>query len=222
MAALAFRGWSDAALAFYRRLEADNTRDFWTANKATYEGEVREPFEALSELVADEFGPLRIFRPNRDVRFSKDKSPYKTNCYAVAEGEGGEAFYVALSADGLTAASGYWMMANDQLARYRAAVVDDAAGPALEGIVADLAKAKLAVEGHALKTAPRGFARDHPRIELLRMKSVAVMRSFEPATWLATKAAAKRITDLWRAAGPMNAWLGQHVGPSTEPPDGWR
>ena len=72
-----FRGWSDEALDFYRRLEAENNRTFWTANRATYEAEVKAPFEALSDLVADEFGPLKVFRPNRDVRFSKDKSPYK-------------------------------------------------------------------------------------------------------------------------------------------------
>lgn len=217
-----FRGWSDEALTFYERLEADNSKAFWTANKATYEAEVRAPFDALSDLVAGEFGPLRVFRPYRDVRFSKDKSPYKTRCYGVAEGEGGEAYYVELSARGLVAASGYWMMANDQLARYRAAVDDDDAGPELERAVAEVRARKLAVEGHALKTAPRGWSRAHPRIELLRHKSLAAMRSFEPAGWLGTRTAGTRITDTWRAAAPINRWLAAHVGPSTEPPtDRW-
>ncbi len=218
-----FRGWSDEALDFYRELEADNTREFWHAHKAIYETEVKAPLETLSELVADEFSPLRIFRPNRDTRFSKDKTPYKTRCYAVGEGEGGEAFYVEISASGLVAATGYWMMATDQLARYREAVDDDETGDALAQIVSDLRAQKLQIEGHSLKTAPRGYPRDHPRIELLRHKSVAIMRSFEPAAWLHTKAAATRVIAVWRAGAPLNAWLDAHVGPSTDPPpDAWR
>ena len=213
-----FRGWPDSALAFYRELELDNTRAFWLAHKETYDRDVKAPFEALSGLVADEFGPLRVFRPHRDVRFSKDKSPYKTRCYAVTEGEGGESYYVEVSAHGLVVASGYWMMANDQLDRYRRAVDDEEAGRSLEGILAELAARKLSNEGPGLRTAPRGYPRDHPRIELLRHKSVAVMRRFPPAPWLGTPAAADRIVEVWRAAGPMNRWLAQHVGPSTEPP----
>ena len=213
-----FRGWPDSALAFYRDLELDNTRAFWLAHKETYDRDVKAPFEALSDLVAEEFGPLRVFRPHRDVRFSKDKSPYKTRCYAVTEGEGGESYYVEVSAHGLTVASGYWMMANDQLDRYRRAVDHEEAGRSLEGILAELAARKLSNEGPGLKTAPRGYPRDHPRIELLRYKSVAVMRRFPPARWLGTPAAADRIVEVWRAAGPMNHWLAQHVGPSTEPP----
>ena len=212
-----FTGWSEAALEFYRGLEIENNKAFWSANKHVYEAEVRAPFDALSELVADEFGPLRVFRPYRDVRFSKDKTPYKTRCYAATEGEGGEAYYVAFSAKGLDVATGYWMMANDQLARYRQAVVDDDAGPALEAALAQVQAEKLRIEGDALKTAPRGFPRDHPRVDLLRRKSVAAMRSFEPAGWLHTPAAARRITDVWRAGRPMNDWLARHVGPSIEP-----
>jgi uncharacterized protein (TIGR02453 family) len=213
-----FNGWPPAALDFYRDLERENNRAFWTAHKDVYERDVKAPFEALSDLVAAEFGPLRVFRPNRDVRFSKDKAPYKTRCYAVTEGEGGEAYYVEISTKGLVVASGYWMMANDQLSRYREAVDDDRAGPALERIVADLRANQLAVEAHGLKTAPRHYARDHPRVELLRHKSMAAVRTFPPGPWLATGGSAERIVEVWRAARPMNEWLAQHVGPSTEPP----
>jgi uncharacterized protein (TIGR02453 family) len=213
-----FRGWSEAALDFYRALEVENNRSFWTAHKETYDTEVKAPFDALSALVADEFGPLKVFRPNRDVRFSKDKSPYKTRCYAVTEGEGGESYYLEFSARGLVAATGYWMMANDQLDRYRKAVDDEASGTALERALAEVRAKKLRIEGEALKTAPRGYPRDHPRVELLRRKGVAALRSFEPAGWLHTPAAARRITDVWRDGAPVNEWLARHVGPSTEPP----
>jgi uncharacterized protein (TIGR02453 family) len=217
-----FHGWSDAAFAFYRDLQVDNSREFFTSHRAIYDDEVKGPFDGLSELVADEFGPLKIFRPNRDTRFSTDKSPYKTRCYAVTEGEGGEGYYVELNADGMVAGSGYWMMAKDQLEQYRAAVDDDATGAKLDQIVAALRRKRIDIEGHGLKTAPRGYPRDHPRVELLRLKSLAALKRFDPAAWMGTKSAAKRITDVWRAAGPMNAWLAAHVGPSTEPPpDRW-
>jgi uncharacterized protein (TIGR02453 family) len=213
-----FQGWRDAALDFYQDLEQNNTRAFWQAHKDVYEREVKAPFQALSDIVAEEVGPLRVFRPNRDVRFSKDKSPYKTRCYAVAEGQGGEAYYVELSANGLVVASGYWMMANDQLDRYRRAVDEEKSGTELERIMADLASRRLTNEAPALKTAPRGYPRDHPRAELLRHKSVAVMRRHPRAPWLATPVAADHILDVWRTAGPLNRWLATHVGPSTEPP----
>jgi uncharacterized protein (TIGR02453 family) len=217
-----FRGWPDAALDFFRGIEADNTKAYWTDHKAGYEADVKAPFEALSDLVAAEFGPLKLTRPYRDIRFSKDKSPYKTRAYATGEGEGGERYYVAVGAGGLTVGAGYWMMADDQLARFRAAVDDDAAGPELEEAVAAMRSAKLDPAGDALKTAPRGYPRDHPRIELLRRKGLAGFRSWDPARWLGTAAAATRIVDAWRAAGPMCAWLAAHVGPSTEPPpDRW-
>jgi uncharacterized protein (TIGR02453 family) len=213
-----FRGWSAEVFDFYEQLESDNTRSFWTANRQIYDEAVRPPFEALSTLVADEFGPLKVFRPNRDVRFSKDKSPYKTRCYGVGEGEGGESYYVEISAHGLVAGSGYWMMAKDQLARYRAAVDDDATGDELLAAADAIRGAGLRIEDQGLKTAPRGYPRDHPRVELLRAKSLAALRSYEPARWMGTKEAATRITEVWRAAAPMNAWLAANVGPSTEPP----
>ncbi len=213
-----FRGWSPAAFDFYRQLEAENTRDWWLAHKPTYDTEVRAPFDALSELVADEFGPLHVFRPNRDTRFSKDKTPYKTQCYAITEGEGGERYYVGISTRGLAVGAGFWMMAPDQLERYRHAVDDAGSGEALVDAVAEVEAAKLTIEGHALKTAPRGYPRDHARIELLRRKSIAALRQWEPAAWIGTKGAADRIVGAWRAAAPLNAWLATHVGPSTAPP----
>ena len=218
-----FHGWSEAALDFYRGLEVDNSKPWWTAHKATYEAEVRAPFEGLSDLVTAEFGPLTMTRPYRDIRFSNDKTPYKTRGYAVGEGEGGERYYVEISAAGLVVGCGYWMMAGDQLDRYRAAVDDEDTGEALAAAVAEVRAARLDIAGDALKTAPRGYPRDHPRVELLRHKGLAGVRRFDPAAWLHTRAAARRITDSWRAAAPVTAWLAAHVGPSTEvPPEAGR
>jgi uncharacterized protein (DUF2461 family) len=86
---------------------------------------------ALLGDLEPEFGPARLSRPNRDIRFSADKSPYKTNIYADARGGG----YVALDASGLVAAGGHYMMEAPQLARFREAVALDRSGKQLVAIV---------------------------------------------------------------------------------------
>lgn len=219
VAADRFRGWSPEALAFYRGLEADNSRSYWAAHRSDYDDLVRRPLELLSVELESRYGTFHIFRPHRDVRFSRDKSPYKTAAGAVTEGAGGEAYYVQISAEGLMVASGYYRMAPDQLARYRAAVDDARSGRALERALADVAEAGLDVGGEALKTAPRGYPRDHPRVTLLRHKGVTVGRTFAPARWLGTRACLDRITTTWDRAAGVHRWLNRHVGPSTQPPD---
>lgn len=215
-----FAGWPPEAFAFFRTLEADNTKATWQAHRATYDTAVRGPMDALLAAVADEFGPLHVFRPHRDVRFSKDKTPYKTHIGAVGEGEGGEVVYVHLSADGLMAATGMYAMAPDQLTRHRSAVADDATGTPLVAIVEGLRAQGYEVGAvGALKTAPRGVPRDHPRIHLMRLKGLTVSRSWPVAPWMHTAKALTRITAAWRDAATLNAWLTRHVGPSELPPE---
>ena len=124
-----FSGWPAGVVDFYAGLEADNSRAYWLAHKAVYDNDVKAPFLALSDLVEKEFGPLRVFRPNRDIRFAKDKSPYKTAAAAVTEGSGGTHYYVSVSAEGLYAGAGYYHLMPDQLERFRAAVADARSGP---------------------------------------------------------------------------------------------
>lgn len=214
LAGMAFRGWPIEAVEFYEGLEADNTKAYWTAHKPVYEGEVHAPMAALLEELAGEFGPARITRPYRDVRFRADKSPYKTAIYAVFDRGG----YVHFGADGLTAGMGYWQMAPDQLDRYRAAVADDRAGSDLVAVIDRLTGQKVEVGGSSsLKSAPRGYPRDHPRIELLRHKGLIAWRHWDPAAWLHTAAAKRRVVDFLRVAAPLQDWLDDHVGPSTAP-----
>ena len=214
-----FCGWPEAAFDFYSRLELDNTKAFWQANRAVYDEAVREPFDAFSDLVEGEFGRVRVFRPYRDVRFSKDKTPYKTAAGAVTEGADGSIYYVQISAEGLFVASGYYHMASDQLQRWRAAVDDETSGAAIVNDIAALRKARFEIGAmDALKTAPRGYPRDHPRVELLRMKGLTAGKSFPVARWVHTSSAALRILDAWSGCAPMNEWLARLVGPSTLAP----
>lgn len=216
---MAFRGFPDDAIHFYEELALDNSRTWWHANKHRYQESVRGP---LDELLVDlgEYGPFHVFRPYKDVRFSKDKVPYKDHQGAYGESEGGAGFYVQISAHGLMAGAGYYAMASDQLARFREAVDSDVLGPEIERLAATVeAKgARLGAIGE-LKTAPRGYPRDHPRIALLRRKGLMATRSWEPAPWMRTKAVVTRIRDAWSLCAEMNEWLDLHVGPSTLAPD---
>jgi uncharacterized protein (TIGR02453 family) len=216
---MAFTGFPLEAVAFYEGLQADNSRTYWQANKPVYERSVRAPMLALLEEL-DEFGPFQVFRPYKDVRFSKDKTPYKENIGAYGESEGGAGFYVAFSATGMFAGSGYYGMATDQLERFRAAVDAEATGTELARLVAAVEKAGLRPGAMSeLKTAPRGVAKDHPRIELLRRKGLMAGREWPLAKWMHSKAAVGKVRDSWTAASEVNAWLDLHVGPSTLPPD---
>ena len=209
---MAFRGWPAEAIEFFEGLMADNTKAYWQDHKADYEKLVRGPMEELLNELAT-IGAGKIFRPYRDVRFSKDKAPYKTNIAATVENGG----YISFSADGLGVGSGYYMPAPDQLERYRAAVAADKTGPQLVKLVDKLRKDAYEVNGHdALKTAPKGYPKDHPRIELLRQKGLIVWKQWPVAAWMGTAQAKKRIVDVFNASKPMNAWLDKHVGPTRD------
>lgn len=219
---MAFTGFPVEAVAFYEGLRADNSRTYWQANKAVYERAVRGPLLALLDELAD-YGPFQVFRPYRDVRFSKDKTPYKENIGAYGEREGGAGYYVAFSDTGMYMGSGYYQMASDQLERFRAAVDAEATGNEVEALVAALGRKGLRAGAiDELKTAPRGYAKDHPRIALLRRKGLMAGREYPLAKWMHTRAAATRVRDAWTAANDLNDWLDAHVGPSTLPPDEMR
>jgi uncharacterized protein (TIGR02453 family) len=217
-----FQGFGAGALRFFEELAENNTRDWWLANKPWYETDIRAPLEHLLQDLAGEFGEAKVFRPNRDTRFSADKSPYKTQAAAsVGDGPGNVGLlYVQLSATGLLVAGGSYMPARDQLARLREAIADDRTGAQLDTIIADLRRANARVEAHdTLKTAPRGYPADHPRIELLRLKGIIAVVEHAPEPWLHTERARDEITTAWRSFAPLNTWLTKNVGPSTLPPD---
>jgi uncharacterized protein (TIGR02453 family) len=211
---MAFQGWPAEALEFFEGLEADNSRTYWQQHRADYETLVRAPMEALLAELAPAWGEGRIFRPYRDVRFSADKRPYQTHIGALV----GDA-YVRLDARGLGGGAGMWEMAPDQLERYRRAVDDDASGGALAGIVAELRAAGIEAQGHGvLKTAPRGYPRDHPRVELLRYKGLVAWQEWPAGRWLGTRRAKDRVVRFLERSRPLTGWLGANVGPSDLPP----
>jgi len=218
---MAFTGIPTEVIDFYVRLEADNSKAFWEANKQTYRDVVKPSTVELADEL-DEYGPFHLFRPHNDMRFSKNKPPYKTHQGAYGESEGGAGHYFQISALGLMCGTGYYGMAKDQLDRFRRAVDADATGAEIADIVAGLSKRRFTIGAvDELKTAPRGYAKDHPRIELIRRKGLMASKDFGPPKWIHTKQAATKVRGVWAAAEPMNAWLDAHVGPSTLEPEGF-
>jgi uncharacterized protein (TIGR02453 family) len=207
-----FTGFGEGAVEFYDGLIADNSKAYWTDQRDVYEADVRAPMQALLAALEPEFGPGKIFRPYRDVRFSRDKTPYKTHCGATAG-----PFYVQVGADGLLVAGGYYQMASDQVARFRAAVDDERRGGDLEKRLAALTAEGLTIAGETLRTRPRGFDPDHPRIDLLRHKGLYAWRAWEPDDVLHEPGTLDRVARTWRLLRPLTEWLADHVGPSEQP-----
>lgn len=209
----AFAGIPDDAFRFYSDLEQNNNRDWWLEHKAGYDALVREPLAALLAELEPRFGPAKIFRPNRDIRFSQDKSPYKTAQGAVASFQEGVGYYVQLSADGLLVGAGCHTISPAQLARFRNSVDATGTGESLEKIVQRLSEAGFTVEGEQLKTVPRGFPREHPRAELLKYKSLSAGRELGEPDWLSTPGAAEEVGRLWEQLRPLVEWMGRHASP---------
>ena len=209
---MAFRGWSVEAVEFYEGLVADNSKPYWQDHRDVYERCVRAPMEQLLAELADEFGPGKLFRPYRDVRFSADKAPYKINCAATL-GQGVGQAYISFSADGLSVGGGLYMPDSAALQRYRTAVDREKSGIQLAEIVDGLHKAGYQTMAHeVLKTAPKGFPKDHPRIELLRHKGIAMMKDWPVGAWLGTAKAKERVVSTLRAGVALNDWLTRYVG----------
>ncbi len=221
------------ALAFLRALARHNNREWFTANRARYEENLRRPMAALVEAldvrlaaIAPEIigDPRRsMFRIHRDVRFSKDKSPYKTNagCWFYhqdagrgvgQDAEGGAGYYVHLEPGGCFVAGGIWMPAPGSLTTLRAAIAEDPAefanivrAPAFRRRYGRLS------EDAMLKRLPRGFAPGHPAEEWLRYKSFIVSRALPPALVTSPRLVSTLAAD-FKALRPLVRWLNGALG----------
>ena len=208
-----FDGIPAAAAEFYAELEENNSREWWQAHSEVYRESVKEPLAALLAALEPRFGPGKMFRPNRDVRFSQDKSPYKTAQGAFASYQEGVGFYLQISADGLLVGGGYHSHSPAQLVRYRNSVDAAGSGGQLQHIVDAVAAAGFAIEGEKLKTVPRGFPKDHPRAELLKHKSLSAGVALGEPNWLRSSEAEREIAARWEQLHPLVDWVGRHAAP---------
>ncbi|MCO5225946.1 MAG: DUF2461 domain-containing protein [Thermomicrobiales bacterium] len=214
----AFQGLPPGLFSFFAELERDNSREFWQANKDRWERDVHLPMQTLIDALAAEFGPLRLFRPNRDTRFSTDKSPYKLRTAATtiskSRAVGGVGYYLEASAMGMIAGYGAMMMDADQLRRFREAIDNDVSGSAFDRLCELQASQSLPISSgfqELLKTAPRGYSVDHPRIEYLRWKGAVIVQEWALADWMHTPEALDAVRGVWRGAEPLKNWLEAYV-----------
>jgi uncharacterized protein (TIGR02453 family) len=218
-----FAGMPDEGLAFLEDLEERNTKAFFDANKAVFTAQVQAPFAALVEAAAARLrrsvptlGQPKVFRIYRDLRFSKDKTPYKTSMSAsvpsrpAGDGDGpgvATGFYVNVGPAGLYTASGLYHADRTDLARVRAAIADEATGPELEAILAKAATRGLEPWLDPLQRMPRDWPADHPRAGLLKARSLVLNRQHPRAPWLQTAELLDHLLADWKAMIPFNHWL---------------
>lgn len=211
----AFTGLHPDGFAFFRDLHLDNSKAFWEANKARYDDYVKAPLTALAGELEGVFGEPHIYRPYRDLRFSKDKRPYKERSALSFGGRGPSALggqYVQIAAEGLYLGVGSYMMRDEQLTNYRRAVADELHGSRLEEIVLSLEAAGYAIEGETLVRTPRPYEKDHPRSELLKRKGIFAATFWPPGEWMFEETALERIAERLAGAEPLSLWLRARLG----------
>lgn len=205
-----FTGFHSDGFKYFRDLHLDNSKAFWEINRHRYEEHVKAPLQSLAAELSGTFGQAHLYRPYRDVRFSHDKRPYKERAAVSFGGRGPSAVggqYLQIAAEGLFVGVGSYIMLPEQLATYRRAVADDGHGSQLESIVESLTAAGYSIEGDALKRTPRGFAADHPRVELLKRKGIFASSFWPAEEWMFHETALERVASTFAGAEPLATWL---------------
>jgi uncharacterized protein (TIGR02453 family) len=217
-----FEGFADDEAKFFRALAKHQNREWFLARKKEFEEGWNAPMKALVAELREaidrhyprcDLGEPKVFRIFRDVRFSKDKSPYKTHIGGyvpmkrAGDASGPAALYVHVGTERL-AAAGHYMMEGPDLARYRTAVADDARGKELVKILAKLTKQGYVAASHGeLKRVPKGFDPEHPRAELLRYQGLVATFPKFPKGLLKSRKLVDWLVQRSKEVAPLVEWL---------------
>jgi uncharacterized protein (TIGR02453 family) len=210
-------GFSRISFEYLQGLQANNNRDWYNANKSTFKDHLEAPFagvlEELTKRLEGSAFPMRgskatMFRMNRDARFSKDKSPYKTSISGLltqtgTKSENGVLIYLHLDLDGGFIASGAYQPSGPALYRIRQRIIESP--DVFEAAVGTLKKAKLALDReHSLVRMPRDFITydKHPLAWALKLKSLVVKDTLTKTAWTTGKVL-ERSEALVRASSPL-------------------
>ena len=200
------------AFEFYEHLDVDNSREFWTEHKSDYERFVRDPLRELAESLEPDFGPAKLYRPYRDMRFSRDKTPYKDHQGCLFAADNGLGWYVQVSAHGLMVAGGWYSSTGPQVKRFRQHI-SEAGAEDIRAALKGLPKAGFTIDGDQLKSRPRGIPDDHPDLDLLRHRTLHATKTWEPEAWMGTKRLRTTVHKSLEKLRPMVVTLAQIVGP---------
>jgi len=206
--------WPPEALAFLAELRENNSREWFKANRHSYDEYLRTPAEELADRLSH-LGEPHFFRPFRDARFHRGAPIREDVAVAIMPGSG-SAYYFRLALDGLMLGAGIHEARPDQLERFRAAILDDRRARAFETAVAGAARTGFSATEPVLKRAPRGYPADHPRADRLRMKSLTVFKRHGPGRWLHTPESDATVTAELESTTPIVEWLADTVGPSSD------
>jgi len=218
-----FEGFADRDGRFFRALARNQRRDWFAQHKQEYEDGWRKPMHTLLAEVRARLEPCyeqdplaepKVFRIYRDVRFAKDKAPYKTHIggYVPLGGTGqgpsaAAALYFHIGADEVFAAAGQYMMDGDQLRRFRAALLDER-GDALAADLGKLTRGGYEIGAHeTLQRVPRGFDPEHPRADLLRRKGLIVAFPAVPRAQLVSRTLVAWLVTRAKRVVPIVEWL---------------
>lgn len=173
------------ARVFLDQLKANNNRDWFNEHKKEYEAAIKTPGTVLGNEMAARLTLLtgkeatpKLFRINRDIRFSKDKTPYNTHLHLLWSDGSGPAFFFGLSPDYVTAGCGVMGLQKERLDAYRRAV--DLHGDQLSSNVERLKNNGYRLDEPELKRVPAPFEKDHPHGQLLKRKSLALWYDLSP------------------------------------------
>ena len=195
---------------FFQDVQANNSRDWWLANKSRYEAVVKQPIIDLTNHLSLIYSEAHIFRPNRDTRFTKDKSPYKSNIsFSMADGKG--SFYLQLDGSGILLGGGIYEPNNQQLRDWRTIFDSDHKTIVKDFLYEGLQKGYEIMQENALKTVPRGWPKDHPEVEHLRLKHATIFKKFTKDDWMMTPAAFDVILDGFDFVHEWNAILNRLI-----------
>ena len=221
---MGFEGFTKETVRFLGGLRAHNDRDWFEAHRKDYEGAYLGPAMAFAEALAPRLRKIEpdvsveprvngsIMRINRDIRFSKDKSPYKDHLdmwFWAGDRKGWDTsgFWFRLTPDRLMLGAGMHGFDPQALARYRAAVLNDKKGAALAAVVAKLGKAGYEVGGESYKRPPAGVAADHPRAALLRHGGLYAGWEGKHPPALGKPAFIDFVAKHYAAQAPIHRWL---------------
>lgn len=214
---MSFTGFPEEAFKFLVGLKEDNSRAYWQEHNEVWQEVIRPTMRSLMDELEPFFGPLRMYRPNRDIRFSRNKDPYKTwvGITTQGTGPGGIGLFFAIEPRSMRISAGSGAFAADQIKEYRRSLDNPVAGPNFERIVSGIIQAGYKVTSGRrpeLVRMPRGYDQDHPRATYLKWRGVVLRHQKAYESWFGTPVILDHIIRTWSTGLPLIEWIQEFVG----------